>query len=221
MNKKELIPIGIILLTLITAIYIYPLLPAQVPIHWNAAGEVDDYGSRLFHVLMFPGIILFIYALFEIIPRIEVFRKNIKSFMKHFFVMKVSILAFMFYVFILTTLPNFGFTVNFNLLLMPAVGLLMVVIGYLIKFAKRNFFVGIRTPWTLASDSVWKKTHEVGSWVFMGMGVWLAVVGLIFSPKYLVWGILVPVLGSVVWMFWYSYKLYKEESGDFKKEPKL
>ncbi|MDP7282427.1 MAG: SdpI family protein, partial [Candidatus Undinarchaeales archaeon] len=132
-----------------------------------------------------------------------------------------SILAFMLYVFVLTTLPNFGFSINFNVLLMPAVGLLMVVIGYLIRFAKRNFFVGIRTPWTLASDSVWKKTHEVGSWVFIGIGVWLAVVGLILPVNLVVWGIMVPVLGMVVWMFVYSYLLYKKESEDFQKEPKL
>ena len=221
MNKKEIIPIAIIFFTLLTAFYIFPRLPAQVPTHWNAAGEIDAYGSRLFHVLMFPGIIVFIYGLFELIPRIEVFRKNIKSFMKHFFIMKVSILAFMLYVFVLTTLPNFGFSINFNVLLMPAVGLLMVVIGYLIRFAKRNFFVGIRTPWTLASDSVWKKTHEVGSWVFIGIGVWLAVVGLILPVNLVVWGIMVPVLGMVVWMFVYSYLLYKKESEDFQKEPKL
>jgi len=221
MNKKEIIPIGIILLTLVIAGYIYPLLPAQIPTHWNAAGEVDAYGSKLFHVLMFPGIILLIYALFEVIPRIEVFRKNIRAFMKHFFVMKVSIMAFMCYIFVLTTLPNFGYGINFNIWLMPAVGLLMGVIGYLIKFAKRNFFVGIRTPWTLASDHVWKKTHDIGSKLFMTMGVWIALSGLVLSPKYIMWGIMVPILGLVVWMFVYSYLLYKKESQDFSKEPKL
>jgi|TARA_Y100000310_G_scaffold345118_1_gene461911 uncharacterized membrane protein len=221
LNKKELIPIALLIVAALLAIYVYPLLPAEVPMHWNAAGEVDSYGSKLFHVLLYPGIIVFIYALFELIPRIEVFRKNIKDFMKHFFIMKVAIMAFMIYIFALTTLPALGYAINFNVFLMPAVGLLMVIIGYLIKFAKRNFFVGIRTPWTLASDTVWKKTHELGSWVFMAMGVWLAVVGLILSPKYLVWGILVPVLGSVVWMFVYSYLLYKKESEDFQKEPKL
>jgi uncharacterized membrane protein len=104
---------------------------------------------------------------------------------------------------------------------MPAVGALFVIIGYLIKFSKRNFFVGLRTPWTLASDYVWEKTHKVGSWIFMALGVWMAVVGLLFSPKYLVWGILVPVFGMFIWMFVYSYLLYKKESEDFKKEPKL
>jgi len=221
MNKKELIPIGIILLTLVTAVYIYPLLPDQVPTHWNAAGEVDNYGSKLFHVLMFPSIIILIYALFEVIPRIEVFRKNIRAFMKHFFVMKVSILAFMCYIFVLTTLPNFGYSINFNIWLMPAVGLLMVVIGYLIKFAKRNFFVGLRTPWTLASDAVWKKTHDIGSKLFMAIGVWIALSGLVFPPKYVMWSIMVPVFGVVIWTFVYSYLLYKKESHDFKKEPNL
>jgi uncharacterized membrane protein len=127
----------------------------------------------------------------------------------------------MFYVFILTTLPNFGYSINFNVLLMPAVGLLMVVIGYLIKFAKRNFFIGIRTPWTLASDTVWKKTHEIGSKVFIGLGVWLAIVGLVLPVKFIVWGIMIPIFGMVIWMFVYSYLLYKKESENFKKEPKL
>jgi len=220
MKKKELIPLTIVLLTVLVAIYIYPLLPARVPIHWNAASEIDGYGSRLFHVLMFPGIIVFIYALFQLIPKIEVFRKNIKSFMKYFFVMKVTIMGFLFYIFVLTTLPNFGFNIKFNILLMPALGTMFMVIGYVMKFAKRNFFVGFRTPWTLASDKVWKKTHEVGSKLFMILGVWLAISGF-FPTKYFMWYILVPVFGLVLWMFVYSYRLYKKESKGFKKEPKL
>lgn len=221
MNKKELVPIALILAAVVLSIYVYPLLPDTVAIHWNASGQANGYSSKLFHVLLFPGIILFMYALFEILPRIEVFRKNLQSFSKHFFAIKVALLSFFVYVYVLATAANLGYTFNFGIWLMPALGLLFVIIGYAIQFAKRNFFVGIRTPWTMASDTVWKKTHKAGSKVFIGLGVWTALIGFIFPPKWLIWVMIVPLAASVVWMFWYSYALYKKESNNFKKEPKL
>ena len=74
---------------------------------------------------------------------------------------------------------------------------------------KRNFFIGIKTPWTLASERVWKKTHEMGGKVFMGTAV-LILVGMLF-PDYTIWFMLVPLLGGIGWIFIYSYLEFRKE----------
>lgn len=210
MNKKEYLPIGIMLLVIAISVYLYPILPDQVPTHWNAAGDVDGYSSKLFHVTMFPALIILIAGLFHIIPRIGVFRKNIEAFMEYFYVMKVTVLAFFLYLYVITTLPNFGIGISMNFAIMPAVGFLFIIIGYMMKFAKRNFFVGIRTPWALASDKVWKKTHELGSKLFMVIGIWMFFVAFL-PPKFVIWALLIPIIVFVFWMYAYSYFEWKKE----------
>ena len=76
--------------------------------------------------------------------------------------------------------------------------------------AKRNFFIGIRTPWTLSSDHVWDETHRLGSILFIASGI-LALFGAFF-PDYAIWFILVPVLGSTLFLLVYSYILYQRET---------
>jgi len=91
----------------------------------------------------------------------------------------------------------------------PAIGGLMFFMGILLEKAERNWFIGIRTPWTLSSDRVWKKTHEAGSWLFKVLGL-LLFAGL-FLSSIIFWAIIAGAVGISLFLFIYSYFLWKKE----------
>ena len=95
--------------------------------------------------------------------------------------------------------------------MLPAIGLLFIFIGFMLRQAKRNFFIGIRTPWTLSSDRVWNKTHQIGSTLFIVAGA-LAVIGSFFGGTTAFWMLMVPIFGSTIFLVVYSHVLYKQET---------
>jgi uncharacterized membrane protein len=94
--------------------------------------------------------------------------------------------------------------------MLPMMGLLFIFIGYMLRKAKRNFFIGIRTPWTLSSDVVWDKTHQLGSVLFMLSGA-LALLGGFSGGMSAFWLMFVPLIGSTIFLVIYSYVLYRRE----------
>src|SRR3989344_62534 len=210
MDKKEIIPICLILFMFILAFYSYPKLPEKVPSHWNSSGEIDNYSNK-FVIFLIPIILLGIYLLFLIIPKIEVFKKNIDEFYKtYMFGFKLVLILFFMALYIFTLLVTFNYNLKINYFIFPALGVLFYYIGYMIKNVKRNFFIGIRTPWTLANDKVWKKTHERGSLVFKILGVY-TLIFIFFTSKYSFLFFLIPLFILIIYLFVYSYLIFKKE----------
>jgi len=209
MNKKELLPIIIILIMFLIGFYFYPQFPERMPIHWNAKGEIDGYGSRFSGLFLIPLVSLGIYLLFLVIPKIAVYKKNIKDFSKYFFGFKLVFVLFFFCLYVVTILQTIGYRFSMNYFMFPAIAALFYFIGYILKFAKRNFFIGIRTPWTLSNDEVWNKTHFLGSKMFKIASI-VAFFGIFFG-KYGIWFIMIPILVGVLFLVGYSYLIYQKE----------
>jgi uncharacterized membrane protein len=206
----------IIVLILIAAATIAGLLlwdqfPEQMASHWNENDQVDGYMPKFWGVFLMPLVTLGMFLLFLVIPNIDPLKANIAQFRDTFNLFITFIIGFMIYVHVLTLLWNLGYT-NFKLsqAMLPAMGLLFIVIGSLLRKAKRNFFIGIRTPWTLSSDYVWDKTHQLGAVLFMISGV-LAVIGGFFGGMIAFWFLFVPMIGSTIFVLVYSYVLYQKE----------
>ena len=115
----------------------------------------------------------------------------------------------LFYIHMLTLLWNIGYSFNIIQLLAPAFGMIIYYAGVMMENAKQNWFIGIRTPWTLSSEIVWDKTNKLAGKLFRGAGV-LAAIGMIF-PKYAIFLILVPVILAAVYPVIYSYQKYQQE----------
>jgi uncharacterized membrane protein len=130
-------------------------LPDSMASHWNVNDQVDGYMSRFWGVFLLPLITLGMLALFLVIPAIDPLKANIAQFRDAFNLFIVLMVAFMAYVYGLTLAWNLGYT-GFKMsgAMLPALGLLFIFIGFMLRQAKRNFFIGIRTPWTLSSDRV-------------------------------------------------------------------
>jgi uncharacterized membrane protein len=197
-------------LALLAALLLYPRLPDPMPAHWNAAGEVDGYLPKFWGLFLWPMICVGLFLLFLAIPKIDPLKANIAEFIGAYNLMMVLITAFMLYVYLLTLLSAFGLEINMTLFILPGIGLLFIAIGYLLGMAKRNFLVGIRTPWTLSSDTVWAKTHQLGKWLFVAAGVVSVLCAFLGEQGF--WVFMIAVLVVAVVPMVYSYFLWKGEN---------
>lgn len=181
MSTKVSLTISFVLIAIaaIVGAVLSSQLPDPMPSHWNAAGEVDGYMSKFWGVWLMPLITLGFTLLLAGVPHIDPLKANIEQFRNLYNYFIVGFVAYMLYVYALTLAAALGVEFNMTYMLVPAVGLLFVGISFLIEKAKRNFFIGIRTPWTLSSDEVWEKTHKVGAWSFRIGGVLVVVVALL------------------------------------------
>ena len=187
-------------------------LPEQMASHWNIQDQVDGYISRFWGVFMMPLMTLGIFLLFLVIPRIDPLKANIDKFRETFNTFIVLFAVFVLYIHGLTLAWNMGYTgFQMSTSMLPAIGLLFILIGFILRKAKRNFFIGIRTPWTLSSDYVWEKTHQIGASLFMASGV-LALVGSFLGGMAAFWFLFAPLLGSTIFLLIYSYVLYQRET---------
>ena len=167
---------------------------------------------KFWGVFMMPLIVLGMYVLFLVIPGIDPLRANIAQFRGAFNLFIVLISVFMLYIHGLTLAWSLGYQdFKMSAAMLPFMGVLFIFIGYMLRQAKRNFFIGIRTPWTLSSDTVWEKTHQLGSILFMVSGV-LAIIGSFLGGELAFWLFFVPLMGSALFLVIYSYILYRSET---------
>ncbi|MCF6277397.1 MAG: DUF1648 domain-containing protein [Anaerolineales bacterium] len=200
----------IILASIIIGAFVYDKLPDPMASHWNVNDEVDGYMSRFWGVFMMPLVTFGMFLFFLAIPRLDPLKANIAEFRETFNLFILMIVLFLGYLWKLSIFWNLGFRFfRMSAALLPALGLLFFMIGYMLRKAKRNWFIGIRTPWTLSSDTVWAEVHRLGATLFMVSGG-LALLGVFFNT-YAIWFTLVPVLGSTLFLYVYSFVLYQRE----------
>ena len=191
----------------LTAAYFYNKIPDKIASHWNVAGEVNGYMCKFWGIFLLPLISVGIFILFLIIPFIEPLKENLKKFRKYYDFFRTAILGFLFYIYLLTIFWNIN-QFNFTIFLVPAFSILIYCAGILIDNAKRNWFVGIRTPWTLSSDKVWNSTHKLGGILFKIAAV-ISLLGLIF-PNQIIFLLVFPIIGFSVFLVFYSFFKYKQ-----------
>lgn len=201
----------LIALSITAALILSPQLPDPMPSHWNAAGEVDGYTSKFWGIWLLPLMTAGLTLLLAFIPALDPLKANIEQFRGLYNAFVLGFVAYMLYVYALTLAAALGWQFNMTHMLLPVMGLLFIGIGFLMQSAKRNFFIGIRTPWTLVSDEVWEKTHKLGAQTFRiggalvilsaffgENGIWLMMAALLFAA-------FVPVV--------YSYIAWKKLQG--------
>ena len=175
--KKEIPFIAVALLPFVYLAYIWNELPKEVPMHWNASGEIDRWGdkSELFMMLfMLTGITYFVFL---IIPYIDPKQKlqnmgNKLNNLRLILALFMSALA----IYILYSVQQ---KTSNPVLIFPLVGLLFAFLGNYFKTIKPNYFIGIRTPWTLENEEVWKKTHIIGGKLWFVGGLLMALTFLL------------------------------------------
>jgi uncharacterized membrane protein len=197
-----------IIVTVLLTLAVYPLLPPVFASHWNASGMADGTMTKFSGLILIPFIMIACVVLFALLPRIDPLRKNYEKFRNYY---EGFILVFVLYLLaiqILMILWNLGYPLNTNITFPILFGILFVYLGFLIEHAEQNWFVGIRTPWTLSSVVVWKKTHERGGKLFKISGI-VSFLGVI-AGSYAIWFIIIPALTVAVYTVVYSYVVYQD-----------
>jgi uncharacterized membrane protein len=182
--------------------------PARVPVHWDIHGHADRYGGRFEGLLLVPIIAVAVYLLLRFLPRADPGRANYARFAGAYDVIRVALLVFMLAVQAMTLAPLYGLRLNLAAAVPALVGVLFLVLGATMGKLRPNWFVGIRTPWTLSSKTAWVRTHRVGGWLFAASGA--ATLAASFVAPAWTWlvmlaGGLVATVGSVV----YSYVVWR------------
>ena len=214
MTTKTTSTIALIIigLALLAGAILWDKLPDQMASHWNVNDEVDGTMPKFWGVFLMPLITLGMLVLFLVLPGMDPLKANIAQFRESFNLFIVLIVAFMLYTHGLTLAWSLGYQdFKMSAAMLPFMGVLFIAIGFMLRKAKRNFFIGIRTPWTLSSDSVWNKTHQLGSILFMAAGA-TAIIGGFFGGMTALWLMFVPLIGSSLFLTIYSYILYRAET---------
>jgi len=184
---------------------VYPRLPEQMIIHWDAAGRPDDWAHKSFAAWMPIGTAAALALLMRFLPALDPRGENYRRFSGAFDLIRLATVLFMVGVHVLVILAGLGVPVAMDRIMPVAVGLLLVLLGNVMGQVRHNYFVGIRTPWTLADEEVWRRTHRMGGRLFVLGGLAIAAGGLVGGP-WLVAAILTSLtvagLGPVVYSYW-------------------
>jgi uncharacterized membrane protein len=187
-----------------------PRLPDMVPSHWNAAGQIDGYMPRTTSLIMMPAVILGLGLLLLFIPSIDPLRTNVERFRGSYNWLVIGLSSFMLFMHVITLLAGLGVRFNIIYLMIPAMALLFFGLGFLIERAEPNWFIGIRTPWTMSSPTVWEKTHRLGGRLFK-ISAGLMLIGLAFPTAVGFYFTLVPMILTAFGTVIYSFVAYRAE----------
>ena len=207
--KNNIIPFFTIFVSIFTSFLFYNELPVKMASHWNAQGIVDGYSSRVFNVLFFPLLEIFLFLLLTYVPKLDPKKKNIKLFESNYSLFISIMMIFMYIVQLQVFLWNIDIKVPIETSMPILMGILFIFVAHLIQSAKQNYTIGIRTPWTLASEKVWNKTHALGAKLFRVGGILTFLSSLI--PKYSFISIFAFILAPSIYLFIYSYLEFKKE----------
>lgn len=207
--KSEIIPLLLIIFSIALGIYFYSIFPDKVPMHWNIAGQVDRYGSKIEGVLIGPITLLFIYLLFLIIPIIDPNKNRYHEFTKAYYAIRMGIMLAIFAIFLIASLNGLGYDINIGIWVPIIIGVLFIVMGSFLNHIKPNWFMGIRTPWTLSSEEVWEKTHCFGGKMFMMLGL-LFLLTPLWPASSLFWTLIAPAIIAGIAPIIYSYIIFKK-----------
>jgi uncharacterized membrane protein len=208
----KLIRIAIALVLILTAVItlsVYPMMPDVVASHWNAAGDMDGTMPKFWGLILIPLLMYGFCALLMVLPRIDPLRNNYQKFQDSYERFILVFAAFLFIIQLQIILWGRGIHLSPNLTFPVMIGVLFICIGFLLEHAEPNWFVGIRTPWTLSSDSVWKKTHQKGAKLFKLAGV-VSMIGIL-AGMFAWLFILIPALAVALYTVVYSYTEFKKE----------
>ena len=165
---------AIIAIQIVIAVYGFVVLPDIVPIHWGANGQVDGYGPKwvgtFLHPLMSIGIYVLVRVLLAAGPRLGG-RQSTTANLKIAKIVLVGIMLFMLIIQLVTIAQSLGVGFDMTMVVMLALSLLFIFLGNYMGKIQRNFWMGIRTPWTITNAVVWERTHRLGGWLFVAVGL--------------------------------------------------
>lgn len=204
-NLKILIITSIIiLLPMLAGLVLWNQLPEQIPFHWNAAGEVDGWASKGVAVFVPSAAMLALQWLCTLVTSTDPKKQNHPQKVVHLVLWLIPLLTVVISALMYAT--ALGGSVRVEMLMPILLGVIFIAIGNYMPKCKQNYTIGIKIPWTLASEENWNRTHRLAGWVWFGGGIVMMLAGF-FG---IFWLTFVPVAIMVLVPFVYSYMLHRK-----------
>lgn len=217
-NRGETVSLLFVLAAFAASAFVYPRLPEAIPTHWNLHGQADGFSHKPFAPFILPVVMAGVLLLFHFLPSISPRGFRFERFSGVWALFEAAVIGALLLDHGLTLAAGLGKPVDVARGAIAGTGLLLALIGNFLGKVTRNFFVGIRTPWTLASEEVWMRTHRFGGKLFVLSGLVLFVTGLTGAGTVLGFAaVIAAALGSIV----YSYLVYRKVEGFGRGEPPI
>lgn len=212
MKRKWAGPLLIAAMVLL-ALWAFPRLPAEVPSHWNAQGEVDDWSSRWI-VLVPPGISLLVWLLMQGLRRVDPRASNYERFEPTFWLIVNLTILIMAVVHVMTIGAALGWPLPaVDVIMIISFGVLLLMLGNVLPRVRSNWWMGVRTPWTLSSERVWRSTHRLAGRTFV-LGGLIVLSGLLLPSEWRLYLVMVAIgVSALVPAVWSWFDWRREQRG--------
>lgn len=206
--KNELPLILLLIVSFAMSFYFYPMLPDRIPTHWNFKGEIDGYSGKTAGTFLMPILNLVIYVLFIFLPALDPKKENYKLFESTYRYFRYLFHIFFFGMQVLIITAALGYAVDTGRFVMLGISLLFMLMGNVMGRLKHNYFIGIKTPWTLANEEVWKRTHRLSAYLWTGFGLAGAIMAILKTNPVVIFLtiLIIPTMVPLV----YSYAIFKK-----------
>ena len=209
MTKRWIGPVLVVAM-LAFSLAVYGSLPAEVPTHWDWRGEADDWSSRAFGAFMLPGVALVLWLLLPALRKIDPRKTHYERFDETFWLMVNMILGFLAAMHVLALGAALGWPLDIGRAVNVLAGVMLMGLGNYLPRVRSNWWIGIRTPWTLDNERVWRETHRVAGVAFVAAGaITLLTAFLPASVGYPV--LMVSIATAALLPTIYSFVLYRRE----------
>ena len=189
---------------------LYPHLTDRLPTHWNLHGQVDETMTKTNGLLILLGINLGLYVLLLAVPYLDP-KKKMEQFQNTYGWIRLSVHVFMVLVFVATLAYSLGYKIPMDRIIPALVSILIIILGNFMGKMRPNYFVGIRTPWTLESPAVWQKTHRISGPIWVAAGL-LGLVGSLLGGSWAFGLLFFPLMLAAAFSIWYSWHAFKMEN---------
>jgi uncharacterized membrane protein len=189
----------------------WAVAPDRIPVHWNVRGEVNGYGGKVEGLVLLPLIALGVYLALRFLPRLDPGRANYPGFARPYGIIRFTTLLAVAVVHFSILLQVHGRPVPMERISPLLVGGLFLVLGGVLGKIRPNWFVGVRTPWTLSSKASWVKTHRVAGWLMLGCGSATIASALLLPPPVTLGVVVTSAVGAAVVSTVYSYQVWRRD----------
>ena len=202
--KLLLVTSIIILLPIVAGVVLWNQLPEQVPIHWNANGEIDGWSSKIFFVFGMPAFMLAFQWLCTLGTGADPKKANHPEKIQQLVLWIIPVLSTVLSV--ITYVVALGQQVRVEVVMPVLVGLVLAIVGNYLPKCKQNYTIGIKIPWTLNSEENWNKTHRFAGWLWTVCGIVIMLTGFVGGFWIFFGVVLVMVVSPCI----YSYILHRK-----------
>ncbi len=190
------------------SVWLYPSLPDRIPTHWNIKGQVDGYGNKQWAAFLMPVFMVAMLVLFFFLPALSPKHFEVDAFRPTYLYIMVVVTALFAYLHLLTLYAVWKSVAQHEQFdlgrpLISGIFLMYALMGNVLGKVRKNFYIGVRVPWTLASDRVWNDTHRLAAWIMVASGLLgfvmiLTGVPIVYPIVLLIGSALIPVVYSFV-----------------------